>query len=631
MCGICGIIDYRQVINLTRSLKLLNEAAAHRGPDDEGLVFFSPDGYLEIKNEKFAVPSGAAFTAGLGHKRLSILDLSAAGHQPMCDPSRRFWVVFNGEIYNYLELRQELAAKGWKFTTQTDTEVVLTAYLAWGRAGLERFNGMWALAIYDRETEKLFCARDRFGVKPFYYRWEKGVFAFASEIKQLLQLPFSAPEINLPTIADFFLWNYQSHTQATFINGIWTLPPSGYLELTRSDIETGKIVLQTYWKPEPTPSLDENQAITTFRELLVDAVKLRLRSDVPVGITLSGGLDSSSITCLAAQIQGEKSLKTFTAVYDDQGYSEVEYARQVTALTGAIPIYIKPNSNSFLNDWKHFIYCMEEPFSNLTYYSNWKVYEKISEHQVPVILNGQGADELLLGYNRYRVYNLSFLLQNKQYHQLFKEMQATTQCANLSYIQQLHLLFYFIFPTIRSSWRRRSVAPYLNQDFFQNFKSQTRHVWHQSSNRNRLQLQRKEFFNYQLQHLLRHEDRVSMHFAIEARVPFLDYRLFNFIQGQSDALLIHQGWTKYILRAAMEGILPESVRKRRDKMSFSTPTRRLLVENAAAFRELLNRHQHDEILNISQILTDFDKKKIKENLLISMCSYLAWRETFLDG
>lgn len=636
MCGICGIIDLKGIPELPRLLRGMNSLVINRGPDDEGLVLFSPEGVF-IPDDESPMgqnPAECPWIAGLGHRRLSIIDLSPAGHQPMPDSTGRFWIVLNGEIYNYLEIRQELISQGVTFRSHSDTEVALASYIFWGEDCLNHFNGMWALAIYDRERQRLFCARDRFGVKPFYYMHQPERFAFGSEIKQLHYLAGSTAQLNPSVLADFLFWRFETHTEETFFEGILALPPGHFMEIDHDVIATGAVRPKAFWQPRAVAALDDQTAATAFRELLQDSVKLRLRSDVPVGVTLSGGLDSSSVTCLAATQRRRLSaepLMVFTADFGDPGFSEERFARIVSERVGANHVFIRPESHNLVNDWSRFVRAMEEPFSGLSFYANWKVYQKIRESNVTVILNGQGGDELLLGYDRYRVPFLHLLARKGRLGSIIKEMVHARTNAGMSFVTQILYLIYFNIPWFRINRRVELVRPFLRADFFDYGRKRIEHVIKEMRNRDRIDLQSKEFMHYQLQHLLRHEDRVSMNHSIESRLPFLDYRLFEFILGQSDDQLIRNGWSKWILRESMEGILPEMIRLRRDKMGYDTPTGRMLQENRPFFEALLDRHEADSILNIGYLRKAIQQPRTDEYLLCSCLSYLSWKETFNIG
>ena len=632
MCGIAGIIGIAPQESLPGCLRAMMDLAIHRGPDDEGVALFGMGRTLCQSGVPALAKDSGGWMAGLGHRRLSIIDLSSAGHQPMSDPSGRYWIVYNGEVYNFVELREELQKAGKVFQSRTDSEVVLQAFIEWGPKCLARFNGMWALAIYDRHERTLFCARDRYGVKPFYYACEKGRFAFASEIKQLLVVPWVGAKTNRARLADFFLWGLETHADETFFDRVQSLPGSHYLELTPEDLERGHFEPRRYWEPSPVESMDEKQAIESFRDLLSDSVRLRLRSDVSVGVTLSGGLDSSSVVCLAGEHkrlgQDESPLDAFNVEFEGAGYSERGFAEAAAHKAGARIIVLRPGQNDLARDWARFVWHMEEPFGSLSFFSNFQIYRLIREHGISVVLSGQGGDELLLGYERYRTYNMIFEFKARHPLAALKEISAARRHANMPLSMQAGHWLYFSLPFLRAIRRRRLVRSMLTREFFAEFSNETEHLRRSMIHPDRHTLQTSELFHYQLPHLLRHDDRVSMAHSVETRLPFLDYRLLDLVMGQATNLLFRDGWSKYILRQSMNGILPAEIQNRTDKMGYETPTGRLIRQNREIFLSLLARHRGDPVLDIPSIERRFESEGLNERLLCGAMSYLSWKETF---
>ncbi len=631
MCGIAGILDREGRTLTTAALRTMCEAASHRGPDDWGMAWWTHDGQRVDGRDGQMPAEEDRFAVGLGHRRLSIIDLSPAGHQPMTDEEGRYWLVFNGEMYNYIEVRAELQSLGHRFRTRSDSEVVIAAWKQWGMEAFARFNGMWAVALYDTQDRTLILSRDRFGVKPLYYRIEKGVLLFASEIKQILALPAVPRKINHEILADFLLWRYETHTTDSFVQGIQSVPQGTVVLVKPEDLDRGRIAPRRFWEPRISDPLGEEKAKEEFRALLWDAVRLRLRSDVPVGVTLSGGLDSSSVTCLAASIRREETqdpLHTFTSVYDDRGYSEKEYSDLVNSHVGARAHDIRPESDHLREDWGRFIRTMEEPFSSLSFYSNWKVYQQIRRHDITVILSGQGGDELLLGYDRYRIAYMKILLRKGRLGSILREMRLMRTNANLSLSTQIQYLAYFLSPRMRVWRRERVTRGVLREDFRRAFLGQDEHILREYGYRTRRELQESEYYHYQLPHLLRHEDRVSMSHSIETRLPFLDYRLFEFLLSQDDSATIGGGWSKRILRQSMRQDVPTRILDRTDKMGFETPTGRLLRENRDFFADLMRRHADDPFVQGSAVAEAMTGPGLDENLLCSIITYLSWKEEF---
>ena len=412
MCGITGVYSFKGTVD-PMCIKRMTDLLRHRGPDDEGfLAVDSASGKVfsligseskiqGLRIEDFNEPADLF----LGHRRLSIIDLSSAGHQPMCNEDGSLWIVYNGEIYNYLEIRKELVSLGHRFNSYTDTEVILHAYEEWGADCLSRFNGMWAFAIVDLKKKRIFCARDRAGVKPFYYVYDGKRFCFASEIKAILKMDHFSVEPNEQIIADYLFGGLIDHTRETFFKGIYQLRPGEYLL-----IENNGLTTKPYWDIEPNEAhfVQEDDYTASFYELLEDSIRLRLRTDVPIGTCLSGGLDSSSIVCLANRLMfngqsidprlvGERQ-KTFSSCFEDPVYDERKFIELVIDRTGAEKNYVFPQAEALFEDLTKLIWHQDEPFGSITIYAHWNVIRLARKRGVTVLLNGQGADELLAGY-----------------------------------------------------------------------------------------------------------------------------------------------------------------------------------------------------------------------------------------
>ena len=431
MCGIAGLVhvdgasvDIARLIQMTARLR-------HRGPDDEGyLLGVFPDGIaVPAAGAETVAPLNASLprvdaaltgeraSLGFGHRRLSIIDCTPGGHQPMTDGSGALWLIYNGEIYNYVELRAELEGKGHVFRTRSDTEVILAAYAEWGTECLQHFNGMWAFCLWDRRRGQLFCARDRFGVKPFYYCSDGRSFAFASEIKALLTASGAPATANTAMAYDYLALDLLDHTAETLIAGIQQLPPGHFLILDGR----GQVAVQRYYTlPFTTDDAPcDEPAIArlgvAYRELLTDAVRLRLRTDVPLGSCLSGGLDSSSIVCAMSELlstaPSEAVQRTFTAAYDDPACDERRFARAIVDATGVHADYTFPQAAELWDEMLALTWHQDEPFSSTSMYAQWCVMRAARRHGVTVMLDGQGGDELFAGYTMYYPIFLKTLLR----------------------------------------------------------------------------------------------------------------------------------------------------------------------------------------------------------------------------
>ncbi len=536
MCGISGIYNLNNEPVSRSLLKDMTDVLLHRGPDDEGYILLN-SGY------------GSSDIA-LGHRRLSIIDLSSSGHQPMPNEDKSIWITYNGEVYNYIELREELEKAGHVFNSKTDTEVIIHAYEAWGEECLKRFNGMWAFAIWDFNKKRLFCARDRLGVKPFYYIYNKKQFAFASEIKSLLKTGIEKKP-NDAIIFDYLAFGLQDHTEDTFFEGVKQLKPAHYLFL-----ENGVLRKERYWTIEINDEIGgkENDE-SRFYDIFRDSVRLRLRSDVPVGTCLSGGLDSSSIVCVMNKLIHDKKMqKTFSACSDNKKFDERRYIEDVIEETGAEKNYIFPSGEALLDEIEDMIYYQDEPFGSLSIYAQWNVMKKASQ-SVKVLLDGQGGDELLAGYLEYYASYFKTLISRKKYFLLAKE---------LLFFLSLHpRSAYELYSKMRLRKKRGEL---LSREFASKYND--RNFKYADMLHSKLL---NDLTVTKLPALLHYEDRNSMAFSIESRVPFLDYRLVEYAASLPLSQKTRNGTTKVVLRNAMRGVIPESIRERKDKMGFVTP------------------------------------------------------------
>jgi len=540
MCGISGIIKFNDKAVQEDEIQLMMHRMKHRGPDDEGIFIDK--------------------SVGLGFVRLSILDLSPAGHQPMFSNDGRYVIIFNGEVYNYIEIREELKDK-YKFKSGSDTEVILAAYQEWGKACLEKFNGMFAFAIYDKRTAEIFAARDRFGIKPFYYYQDNDKFIFASEIKSILPL-LNSKEPNDKIIYDYLLFNRTDHTQETFFKGIKKLQHGSYLEIVNNNITN-----QRWYNLSDKIEQDNYLSPVQYRELFKDSLKLRLRADVPVGVSLSGGIDSSSIVSSLMDDFKLHELNTFSAVFGKKEASdESEYIDEYRSIVKNM-YFTTPDSNAFFDDFESFIDAHNEPVPDIGPYAQFKVMELASDH-VTVTLDGQGADEQLAGYHYFFGSYYIELLKQFKLTRLIKE--------NIHYFKKhkstnaLKFFMYYVLPSQLQNKINTQRFPSISKEFFKNNKDnfEINKMLYNPKNLSDLLIQH---FEYKLEHLLRWEDLNSMHFSIESRVPFLDHRLVEATISSPSSQKLDRGETKSILREAMKDILPDKIAQRKDKKGFSNP------------------------------------------------------------
>lgn len=555
MCGILGIVGKRGPVS-EEQVRTLTDLVSHRGPDGFG---------MHVEGN-----------VGLGHRRLAIIDLSANAAQPMRHGSEPVWITFNGAIFNYLELRQELEAQGAAFHSVSDTEVLLNAYLVWGPKCLERLNGMWSFAIHDRRDNTLFCARDRFGIKPLYYTNTPDAFAVGSEIRQLLPL-LGDRRADAELVNDFLLCGLTDHTNRTFFTGIEKLAPGHFL---RVDTTTGNITVNQYYRLVPDKAaaeIDHETGAEQVRTLLDDAVRLRLRSDVRVGTCLSGGLDSSSVAALASAAHGG-TFGAITAISEQASNNEEPYAAQVVDRCKLDWIRVKPSYADFAASVAELIDIQEEPFGGPSIMMQYAVMKAARANGVVVLLDGQGGDETLLGYDRY----IAAVLRDRSGGGFFDRIatvrRALAANANLS-LTRLAVLFFGM-----SSARLRSLAYRLRFGFMKNLQLPPSLRRLADSTRDTRAMQALEIAEVNLPMLLRFEDKNASRFAVEARLPYLDHRFVEFALGLPVRLKMHEGWAKWPLRKAMADQLPDSICWRRNKITFAAPDGLWLTSHSPQMR-----------------------------------------------
>jgi asparagine synthase (glutamine-hydrolysing) len=587
MCGIAGVWHRDERVDLGR-LHRMGDLLRHRGPHDEGMVLLDPRGGQSLTMGGADTPADvfrsglrfapgradgdvrrAEFQVGLVHRRLSIVDLSPAGHEPVCDPDGRVWLVYNGEIYNHVELRQELEGHGARFVGGCDSEVILAAYLRWGIECLSRFNGMFAFALWDIEARRLFCARDRFGVKPFYYEWNGRRFAFASEPNVLALTQRRRPAPRLPAVRDLVALDWVDHGQHTFFDGIEQLP-AGHL-LTVGD---EGLRLRRWWNlnPDARATGGPKGWEERFRELFTDAVRLRLRADVEVGSCLSGGLDSSAVVTTMARLM-ERPPHAFTCAYDEgPAYDERPYVNATVEASGAVPHLVVPDGGDFWPVFDRLAWSQGEPTAGPGVFSQWKVMELAHGAGLRVLLDGQGGDETLAGYWRYLPLRLRDLAAHGDVGG-FLEMFGPV-AARLGFAHTLALAFEPLLPSALFAGLRRRWGQGKDRVLARGLREVRGDRppgpppgWDTAVRRQ----QAFDTLQRLLPSLLRYEDRNSMAFSIETRLPFLDFRLAEFAFSLPDSARLDGVTTKAILRRALADRIPPRVLARRDKMGFETP------------------------------------------------------------
>lgn len=582
MCGIAGIFDFENRPIAPSKVVRMAAAQAHRGPDGEGAVFFAADG----KWERFATLDplsvairGEGAVGALAHRRLAIIDLNERAAQPMADDREVCWITYNGEIYNYIELRTELDAKGHRFRTSSDTEVILYAYLEWGFDCLAHFNGMFAFALWDSQSRQLFCARDRLGIKPFYYRYRDHRLLFASEPKAILEALDRRPAPNVAAMTDYLALSYVPSDQTMF-EGIYRLPPGHSLVADAKGIEVA-----SYWDPvfAPENGRRAEECVEELRALLRDSMRLQIRSDVPIGAHLSGGMDSSLVCSLAAQ-QVPK-LLTFSARFSEgEAFDESRYARLVAQRIGSQHHEINPQGEQLNELLPKIIYQLDEPVEAAAVFGKYHVAKSVGS-QVKVALTGHGGDELFGGYDWY--------IKNLFTAASFGCADALGQHPRTKFLWRALTQEEYPRRLAKSLWRNFGQAD-LSAIFYRN--------WNRVGAAAPTQVFRREVLNgcgnteerfrasykklpepragdrmfkfdmrYYLEALLTSEDRLSMAFSVESRVPLLDHRIAEFAGRLGFELKTEPGRSKLLLRLAADGIVAPEILARRDKRGFPTP------------------------------------------------------------
>ncbi|HEX7052150.1 MAG TPA: asparagine synthase (glutamine-hydrolyzing) [Longimicrobiales bacterium] len=653
MCGIVGILAFQDELSASdvAVLPRMADAIAHRGPDGEGYAliasrtgqihrYASKDSPAEIRArfpDVRAAQPGPGIDLGLAHRRFSIIDLSSAAHQPFTDADGRVCLVFNGEIYNYLELRRELEDFGHRFRTASDTEVVVAAFRQWRLGCFSRFNGMWAIALYDAEHCELVLSRDRHGQRPLYLAEANGRLIFGSEIKALLLHPAVADTVAVEEdkILDYLRYGWRDLDDRTFYKGIRCLAPGTSLVIRSG----GQRRTERYWRL-PT-SRDEAPARRPLREsqmelraLLTDAIALRLRADVPVAFELSGGLDSSSLVALASTA-GHR-VHAYTVAFRDPRWDESAYARRVAARHRLDHRTILPDLDSFWSDADQFVALQEEPFHSVNLHTNQSLRRRIRCDGFKVLVAGSAGDELFAGYDEYLFAYLHSLLRGR------RSPHALMECARI---------LARLVPAVARHYRRRIVAdprallhagrrvsrsrpataPDPIERWVQPNLASTPHAGQGPPHRDLHRLLIANMTRFKMPYWLASGDKANMGIPLEPRVPFLDHRVVEFAFRLPLDHLIRGGWTKWLLRKTVEDVLPRSVTWRRVKMGFPFPLARWLAEShanvAAIFRTMDNPYlRQGPILEDQQRLCAVDPA-----LLWRILSLELWHRRMIRG
>lgn len=585
MCGIFGwivpAVERRK--DIRQHAERLSMALKHRGPNDAGYVAFDRNG-RHFNEKDQAQPEECMLL--LGQTRLSIIDLSSAGHQPMRSPDGRYTLVFNGEIYNYVELRRELESEGMSFVSKTDSEVLLYWVIRHGREGLSRLNGMFAFALYDAVANTLFCARDFFGIKPFYYYKREDSFCFASELPALLEFPGVPRRVSPQMAYSYLCFGQYDMGSQTFLENVLQLPPGHCININLED--SGAAMPESFWRPDlkQRSNLSFADAADRVREVFLNNVRLHLRSDVPLGVALSGGIDSSAVTCAVRHLEPDADIHTFSFVARGSEVSEESWIKQVATHAGVISHMVELEPQDLVKDLDTMIRNLGEPFGSTSIYAQRRVFQLAQECGVTVTLDGQGADELFGGYQGYPGPRIASMLLRGQFLEARRFFNATTTWPDRPRSEVLRRVLREFTPeclvALGMKVARRNPAPQWLD--CKKLKDAGIH-WGLISDQKQLYPGRDRMLQtlaYQLTwhglpQLLRHGDRNSMAFSIESRVPFLTRELAELALSLPESYLVTpDGCSKAVFRAAMRGIVPDEVLDRRDKIGFATPEKQWL-------------------------------------------------------
>ena len=604
MCGIIGIYAKESDLRNVSKLEIALEKLRHRGPNSQSLEV------TEIDNA----------TIVLGHARLSVIDLTSEAGQPMTTLDGRYSIVFNGEIYNHLELRGLLKNAGYLFKTHSDTEVLLAAWAKWGEACLDRLIGMFAFTILDHKIKTLTFIRDCFGIKPLFICKKESYLYFASELQALIALRGCGARINMQRSYDYLAHGDYDSNEETFVDGVTQLPP-GCIQVL--NIVTGSLSLpRHWWKPSAVQSstLTFKQASTRLRELFLENIRLHLRSDVPLGAALSGGIDSSAVVCAIRYLEPNLPINTFSYIANNPALSEERWVDLVNQRVGAKAHKVTTESHDLLDDLDDMIVSQGEPFASTSIYAQYRVFQLAKKNGVTVTLDGQGADELLGGYSGYPGKRIRSLLAEGNFNGASKFLGSWSQWPGRSMAHAVKLtgaefLTGSLYQHARDLFSGTNTKEWIKDNVLTdggvNLIRSQQAILSAPKNRSLMCALIDASTKNGLPALLRHADRNSMRFSIESRVPFLTKNLAEFVFALPEEYLVsNKGETKSLFRASMRGIVPDEILDRRDKVGFTTPEFEWLKD----FRQLDPAWLIDEP-ELSFMRHDIIREKINQVLL----------------
>lgn len=569
MCGIAGYIKFNASIENqgNRVVSSMLNALMHRGPDDWGMISNAKNNDEDSANfyflDQHQLPE---FT--IGHRRLSILDLSVSGRQPMLDNEHKLAISYNGEIYNYIEIRNELSLK-YEFKTQTDTEVLLKAYVEWGTDMLTKLDGMFSFAILDMRKNIIFAARDPMGIKPFYYNFsENSSFTFASEPAAVLKGLGINGTLNKKQSSDFLILGVMDHNEGTFFNEVVQLKGGHFLTL---DLSTSNLAINKYWTPPPLADFKGKDPVELFKEIATTTIARQLRSDVPLGSSLSGGIDSSTIVTIAGKILGPEAANYKALTFSFPGFKndEATSAKSVADHTGMQWHSVIPEVGSLAADLKKMTINMGEPYSTLSMFAQYKVMQAAKELGITVMLDGQGGDEIYLGYPRMVQNAMLYYLKKGKLGKFFREWKGMSDNLSIPMYRSILSSFYFNSANLAISRRKARLKEFISPELMEAYdKNVAKDVY---APKNVYQKQEDELLKYTLPRLLRFADRNSMAFGIEQRVPHLGQPIIEFALSLPLEWRVNNGWSKYIVRRSMSGSVPDHILWDKIKRGFDIP------------------------------------------------------------
>jgi asparagine synthase (glutamine-hydrolysing) len=636
MCGIAGIILKRKTnFNLADKIVLMADAIKHRGPDGEGFLLATSETitpYFNTLKQTYQrkdlsyIPQSPISKTGsnaflaFAHRRLSIIDLSESGHQPMCSNNEKLWISFNGEIYNYIELRSELQKIGHQFFSESDTEVVLTAYREWGFACVEKFNGMWAFCIYDTEKQLCFASRDRLGVKPFYYSHQADFFSFASEQKAFTKAGLIKAEINQTALHSYLVNGTLENNASNFFEGITELWPGTNLVY---DIQQQDVSTHTYYHLKQqlnlkNNELTEDELIEKISTAFTNAIKLRLRSDVEVGTCLSGGIDSSAIAVTIAELT-QKPFYCFTSIFKQQPFNEEYFADSVAKKINAKQVKVEPTLNGFLEEIDMLVYSQDVPIWDTSTYAQYKVMELAKQNNIKVVLDGQGADELFGGYHHHFVTLWNSLLLKGYFVQGVLEIAGARKTL-------AHPFIFYLKEILKQQYtfHKKHVDLLFKSEFVQQEEMINPYTYFNDLNDHLI----NDIYQTRLKSFLKCEDRCGMWHGVESRTPFSDdVELMNLLFSFNGSKKIKHGVSKYLLREAVKHKIPQEIYTRYDKKGFETPMQAWMQQMRPMLLEEIKSSNFD-FVNYKNLEKTKANNAFHNKLLFKLFVLGKWNKVF---